>query len=84
MLQGGRDYQSSMDDDLPRWEAALDGRPDVTIRVIPDANHFFFSGSGPSTPQEALAPGQHMDATVIDAIVAWVESLTLRASNPII
>ena len=84
LLQGGRDYQSSMDDDLPRWETALDSRPDVTIRVIPDANHFFFSGSGPSTPQEALAPGQHMDATVIDAIVAWVESLTLRASNPII
>ena len=73
LLQGGRDYQSSVDDDLPRWEAALGGRPDVTIRVFPDLNHFFFAGSGPSTPQEAMTPGQHVDPAVIDAIVDWVD-----------
>jgi uncharacterized protein len=81
LLQGGRDYQSTVEDDLARWEAALGGRPDVTIRVFPDANHFFFSGSGPSTPQEAMTPGRHVDAAVVDAIADWVERPT-RASEP--
>ncbi len=74
LLQGGRDYQSSMDDDFPRWQAALGGRADVTIRVIPDANHFFFAGSGPSTPQEAMTPGQHMELAVIETIAGWLEA----------
>jgi dienelactone hydrolase len=74
IVQGGRDYQSSVDDDLPRWEAALTGRQDVTIRVFPDLNHFFFAGSGPSTPGEAMTPNQHVDPEVIGEIVSWVET----------
>ena len=45
-----RRVETFVRDDLPRWEAALGGRPDVTIRVYPDADHFFVSGSGPSRP----------------------------------
>lgn len=72
LLQGGRDYQSSVDDDLPRWEAALGGRPDVTIRVYPDADHFFVSGSGPSRPQDAMTPGRHVAPEVVDEIASWI------------
>ena len=33
IVQGGRDYQVTVADDLSRWQAALHARPDVTIRV---------------------------------------------------
>ena len=52
VLQGGRDYQVTVADDLARWEASLADRPDVTIRVYDADNHMFLSGSGPSTPAE--------------------------------
>jgi uncharacterized protein len=73
VVQGGRDYQVTVDDDLVIWRQALDGRPDVSIRVYPAANHFFFSGSGPSAPNES-EPAQHVDAEVVFDIGNWVSS----------
>ena len=71
ILQGARDYQVTVADDLARWEAALDGRPGVTIRVYPDLNHLFAPGSGLSSPAE-YEPAQHVDPTVIDDIASWL------------
>jgi uncharacterized protein len=71
ILQGGRDYQVTVDDDLSRWQAGLHQRPKVTIRVYPADNHFFFPGSGPSSPAE-LAPAQHVDPDVIADIRDWL------------
>jgi dienelactone hydrolase len=71
VLQGGRDYQVTVEDDLSRWRAALDGRPDVTIRVYDADNHLFFPGRGPSTPAE-YEPVQHMDPAVVSDIAAWL------------
>ena len=69
IVQGGRDYQATVDDDLSRWQAALGSRPDVTIRVYDADNHLFFPGSGPSSPEE-YEPAQHMDPEVIAGIAA--------------
>ena len=66
-------YQVTVDDDLVTWRQALDGRPDVSIRVYPADNHFFFSGSGPSAPDES-EPAQHVDAEVIFDVGNWVNS----------
>ncbi|MEV6986643.1 alpha/beta fold hydrolase [Sphaerisporangium sp. NPDC051017] len=71
ILQGGRDYQVTAADDLIRWQAGLDGRPDVTIRVYDADNHFFFPGTGPSKPSE-LEPAQHMDPAVVTDIATWL------------
>jgi dienelactone hydrolase len=71
ILQGGRDYQSTVADDLAGWEAGLAHRPDVTIRVYGPDNHLFFPGSGPSTPAE-YEPAQHMDAAVVADIASWL------------
>ena len=71
IVQGGRDYQVTVADDLSRWRAALDGRPDVTIRVYPADNHLFFPGSGPSTPAE-YEPAQHVDPAVVSDVAAWL------------
>ncbi|HTP21014.1 MAG TPA: alpha/beta fold hydrolase [Solirubrobacteraceae bacterium] len=72
ILQGGRDYQVTVADDLARWEAGLGDRANVTIRVYPDHNHLFTPGSGPSTPDE-YEPAQHVDATIVADIAAWLE-----------
>ena len=79
VLQGARDYQATVDDDLARWQAALAGRPDVTIRVVSSANHFFFVGSGSSTPQESLSP-QHVDPAVVDTLADWLRSTPVVTS----
>ena len=79
LLQGGRDYQATVDDDLVRWKAALDGQPGTTVRIFAADDHFFFPGTGPSGPQGSMAPGQHVDPEVIDEIVGWLESRQLRA-----
>jgi len=71
IVQGGRDYQATVADDLSRWQAALDGRPDVTIRVYPADNHLFFPGEGPSSPAE-YEPVQHVDPAVVADVAAWL------------
>ena len=60
ILQGGRDYQVTVAQDLARWRAVLGGRPRVTIRTYEADNHLFFSGTGPSGPEEYEA-AQHVD-----------------------
>ncbi len=49
ILQGGRDYQVTVDDDLARWKAALAARSGVTIRVYPALNQ-------PATCSESVVP----------------------------
>jgi len=71
IVQGGRDYQATVADDLARWQAGLAGRADVTIRVYPADNHLFFPGEGPSTPAEYQSP-QHVDPAVVADIAAWL------------
>jgi fermentation-respiration switch protein FrsA (DUF1100 family) len=71
ILQGGRDYQVTVADDLARWQAALSDQPEVTIRVYPECNHLFAPGSGPSSPAE-YEPAQHVDARVIADVAQWI------------
>jgi dienelactone hydrolase len=73
ILQGERDYQATVADDLARWKAGLAQRPGVTFRVYPSDNHFFFPGTGRSSPAE-LEPVQHMDAAVVADIAGWLIS----------
>jgi dienelactone hydrolase len=71
ILQGGRDYQVTVDDDLTGWRAGLAHREDVVIRVYDADDHLFFPGSGPSTPAGYEAP-QHVDPAVIADIAEWL------------
>ncbi|MEV5601267.1 alpha/beta hydrolase [Streptomyces sp. NPDC052299] len=71
ILQGGRDYQVSVADDLAGWRRALAGRPGVSIRVHDRLDHLFFAGSGPSTPADYARPG-HVDPVVVDEIASWL------------
>jgi len=61
ILQGGRDYQVTVEDDLARWQAGLAHRPDVTFRVYDADDHFFFRERE-----------QHVDPAVVADIAAWL------------
>lgn len=80
ILQGGRDYQVTVEDDLARWRSALEGRAGVTIRVYPALNHLFAPGSGPSSPAE-YEPAQHVDAGVVGDIAGWLAMPRWRAAS---
>jgi dienelactone hydrolase len=77
-LQGGRDYQVTVPDDLDRWRTGLDGRGGVTFRVFDADNHLFFPGTGRSSPAE-YEPPQHVDPAVIEAVATWVTGVPGRA-----
>jgi pimeloyl-ACP methyl ester carboxylesterase len=68
ILQGGRDYQVTVADDLPAWR---DGLPDATIKVLDADNHLFFPGSGPSTPAD-YESAQHVDPEAVRTILNWL------------
>jgi len=71
ILQGGRDYQVTVADDLTRWRTGLAHGRDVTIRVYDADDHLFFRGEGLSTPA-GYEPPQHVDAAVVADIADWL------------
>lgn len=73
IMQGGRDYQVTVDDDLAGWRRALEGRDDVTFRVLPADDHLFFAGEGESTPGDYDVP-QHVDSEAVDVIAGWIHA----------
>jgi dienelactone hydrolase len=73
VLQGRRDYQVTVADDLPRWQAGLAGRPGVSFRVYDADDHLFFAGAGESTAADYQVP-QHVDPAVIADIAGWLPS----------
>ncbi|NUT51578.1 MAG: hypothetical protein HOV94_30425 [Saccharothrix sp.] len=78
ILQGGRDYQVTVEDDLTRWQAGLAHRGDVTIRVHEADNHLFFPGTGPSTPAE-YESAQHVDPAVVAEVADWLAAFDKTA-----
>ena len=78
ILQGGRDYQVTLADDLRRWEAGLAHRPDVSIHVLPADDHLFFPGEEPSTPA-GYEPPQHVDPAVVALVAGWLTRRVRRS-----
>jgi dienelactone hydrolase len=71
VLQGGRDYQSTMDD-FDGWKKALSGRKGATLKSYPKLNHLFAEGEGKAKPAEYQKEG-HVAKEVVDDIAAWVK-----------
>jgi hypothetical protein len=49
------------------------GRTNVTLKLYPNLNHLFITGTSPSVPQEYGKPG-HVDEQVVADIAAWVSA----------
>ncbi len=72
ILQGGRDYQVTVED-FEIWKKALGGRDDVVFKLLPACNHLFVEGSGPANPEEYLSGSGHVARTVIEAVADFVK-----------
>jgi hypothetical protein len=74
LLQGNRDYQATVANDLDIWLKGLRGRKSVTVVRFPNADHLFLDGTGPPTPLEYNKPA-HVDPMVTATIAAWIDHL---------
>ncbi|MEC3954396.1 hypothetical protein VMT65_15250 [Nocardia sp. CDC153] len=79
LVQGGRDYQVTVEEDLRLWRNGLSGSPDVTIRVHAADDHLLFPGTGPSTPGDYVEPN-HVDPEVITDIADWLGAEPVRTT----
>ncbi len=70
VLQGGRDYQVTTVD-FDGWKKTLSARSGVEMKLYPDLNHLFMTGSGKSRPEEYQTSG-HVAPEVIDDIARWI------------
>ncbi len=71
VLQGGRDYQVTVDGDFPAWQKALENKANATVKLYPALYHLFIAGEGPSTPEEYFVEG-HVSEEVIQDIARWI------------
>jgi uncharacterized protein len=74
VLQGDRDYEVTVTDDLDAWTRGLAGRAGVTVVQFPEADHLFVDGQGPPTPEDYDTPGV-VDPAVVSDIAEWVGSI---------
>ncbi len=74
LVQGGRDYLVTTEDDLPLWREAIGGGAQTEIVVFEDLNHRFQPGQGPSSPQEWTAPENPVARQVVDRIATFLSS----------
>lgn len=74
LVQGGRDYLVTVEDDLPIWREAIGERPQTEIVVFEDLNHRFQSGEGPSRPEEWSQQENPVDERVVDRIAEFLRS----------
>ncbi|WP_247730505.1 alpha/beta hydrolase [Halovivax limisalsi] len=72
LVQGGRDYLVTVEDDLAVWEDAIGDEPNVRIEVFDDLNHRFQPGTGQSSPAEWTAPENPVDERVVEAVADFV------------
>ena len=70
IMQGGRDYQVSMED-FNLWRQALADKPQVVFASYAALNHLFLEGEGKSTPQEYSKKGI-IPAQVADDIATFI------------
>jgi fermentation-respiration switch protein FrsA (DUF1100 family) len=71
VLQGGRDYQVTMQD-FALWKAALAAHPGTKLVAYPDLNHLFIAGTGKATPSEYMSKPGHVAPEVIEEIARWI------------
>jgi dienelactone hydrolase len=72
LLHGGRDYQVT-GADVALWKRSLKAKQNARYVEYADLNHLFMPGTGKSTPDEYIKPG-NVGKIVIEDIAKWVNS----------
>jgi len=71
ILQGGSDFQSTMED-LEGWKKALAGRDNVTFKVYPALSHLFMKAKDKTIEDYYTIPS-NVDREVINDLVQWIQ-----------
>jgi len=74
ILQGGRDYQVTVEDDFAMWQRAFAEVGRVTLKRYDRLNHVFISGKGMATPAEYINDVGHVDPEVISDMAKWIHA----------
>ncbi|QLG50377.1 alpha/beta hydrolase [Natrinema halophilum] len=74
LLQGNRDFQVTVADDLERWQTELEGRSKTTFETYDGLNHLFMPGEGPSV-EFAYAVRNNVSEQVVDDLAGWIGEL---------
>ncbi|MEM7054262.1 MAG: alpha/beta fold hydrolase [Pseudomonadota bacterium] len=74
ILQGGRDYQVTVEDDFIRWQQAFADSERVELKQYSNLNHIFIAGEGMATPSEYMNTASVVEPQVIDDIAAWIKA----------
>jgi dienelactone hydrolase len=73
-LQGNRDFQVSVGDDLERWQSELGDGSDVTVETYDGLDHLFMPGEEPAV-EFAYLVRNNVAEDVIDDIANWIGGL---------
>ena len=73
ILQGGRDYQVTSEDEFALWRAAFADNPRVRMIEYPLLGHAFMPGGDPPGPKD-YEHASHVDHKVIEDIARWIGS----------
>lgn len=76
ILQGERDYNSTMED-FATWKKALGWKKNVTTKSYPGLNHLMIHGEGKPLPAEYFQAG-NVDEAVVDDIAEWVKKQSAK------
>jgi pimeloyl-ACP methyl ester carboxylesterase len=78
VLQPGKDYQVTVEDDLEKWkEGLVGGKKDVVFKVYEELNHLLITDGSDSqpTPEDYSVAG-HVDEKVVVDVCAWLKQHT--------
>ncbi|WP_254522585.1 alpha/beta hydrolase [Natrinema caseinilyticum] len=74
LVQGKRDFQVTVADDLQRWRTELEGRSKTTVETYDGLNHLFMPVEGPSV-EFAYAVRNNVAERVVDDLAGWIGEL---------
>ncbi|MDH3216853.1 MAG: alpha/beta fold hydrolase [Candidatus Krumholzibacteria bacterium] len=72
ILQGGRDYQVTLED-YALWSKALSGYRGACLRVFENLDHLFRAGTGLSSPSD-YDVAKPLSPEVIDCVAGWIRT----------
>lgn len=74
-LQGGRDWQVTVEEDLAAWQEVLDGKGTVSFETYDALNHHFMPGEGTPSQTEYFRENHVAEAVVTD-LAGFAERVT--------
>ncbi|WP_135805865.1 alpha/beta hydrolase [Halorussus marinus] len=82
VLQGERDYQVTVEEDLAEWREALGEDPGVSFRTYPRLNHLFMPGEGKPGRGEYFREN-HVAKAVVTDVASFAAEVTAEGTTTV-